>query len=211
MWHNTSTGYPSSGDRYPIGGNHRKRDASTKDLACEEAELLRKKQRSVGTMLSTSSSKREHNTNSIANTAVNAKEETKTVVLLETFSSLDAARNTRPVLPIPHLSDSPNELLPKLAAIADVLRAGKSIAEATAYSAAPTQDRNAEKRVVSQMRPKEQESWTTFRDGLWHLQSLIGTTTACLRLPSRSRSKLPVGVQKFSFGSTRPTELMKDT
>jgi hypothetical protein len=73
------------------------------------------------------------------------------------------------VLPIPHLSDSPNELLSKLIAIADVLRAGKSIAKATAYSAALTQDRNAEKRAVSQMRPQEQESWTTFQDGLWRL------------------------------------------
>lgn len=168
MWHNTSTSYPSSGDRYPTGGNHRKRDASTKDLACEEVELLRKKQRIVGTMLSTSSPKREHTTNSTGNTAINA-EEIKTVALPETFSSFDATRDTRPVLPIPHLNDSPNELLSKLTAIADVLRAGKSIAEATAYSAALTQDRDAEKRAVCQMRSQEQESWTTFQDGLWHL------------------------------------------
>ncbi|KAH6716367.1 hypothetical protein BKA61DRAFT_342254 [Leptodontidium sp. MPI-SDFR-AT-0119] len=163
MWHNTTTGFPSSGDRYPTGGNHRKRDASTKDLAREEVQPPRKKQRIVGTLLSTSSSKRERNI-SIGNTT--------TVALPETFSSLDATRDTRqhqPVLPIPHLSDSPNELLSKLIAIADVLRAGRSIAEATAYSAAPTQDRNAEKRAVSQMRLQEQEAWTTFQDGLWHL------------------------------------------
>ena len=60
-----------------IGGNHRKRDASTKDIACEEVEPLRKKQRSVWTMLSTSSSKREHDT-SMGNTTINAKEEIKT-------------------------------------------------------------------------------------------------------------------------------------
>jgi hypothetical protein len=101
------------------------------------------------------------------------------VALPETFSSFDATRDTGPVLPIPHLSDSPNELLSKLAAIADVLRAGKSIAEATAYSVAPTQDRNAEKRAVSQMRLKEQELWTTFRDGLWHLLVGSGSAQAC--------------------------------
>ena len=34
---------------------------------------------------------------------------------------------------------------------------------------APTQERDAEKRAGSQIRPQEQESWTTFQDGLWHL------------------------------------------
>jgi hypothetical protein len=76
------------------------------------------------------------------------------------------------VLPIPHLSDNPNELLSKLAAIADVIRAGKSIAKATAYSAAPTQDKNTEKIAVSQMRLQEQEAWTTFKGRLWYLPEL---------------------------------------
>jgi hypothetical protein len=80
-------------------------------------------------MLSKSLSKREHDT-SVGNTAIKAKEEIKTVPMPETFSPFDATRDTRqhqPVLPIPHLSDSQNELLSKFAAIADVLRAGKSI------------------------------------------------------------------------------------
>jgi hypothetical protein len=113
--------------------------------------------------LSASPSKKEHNT-SIGNTSTNAQH--------EPFASLDATQDTRQhqsVLPIPHLSDNPNELLSKLAAIADVIRAGKSIAEATAYSAAPTQDKNAEKIAVSQMRRQEQEAWTTFKDELWYL------------------------------------------
>lgn len=84
-------------------------------------------------MLSASSSKREHNT-SIGNTTTNVKGEIKTVALSETLASFDTTQDTRQhqsVLPIPHLSDSPNELLSKLVAIADILRAGKSIAEAT--------------------------------------------------------------------------------
>jgi len=96
----------------------------------------------------------------------------KTVDLPEALSSVDATRDAGSVLPVPHLSDSPVELFSKLVAIANVLRAGKSIAEATAYLAASTQDRSAEKRAIGQMRSQEQESWTTFWEGLWHLPEL---------------------------------------
>ena len=80
-------------------------------------------------MLNTSPSKRKYDT-SMGNSTINAKEEIKTVALPETFSSFDTTRDTRqhqPVLTIPHLSDSQNELLSKFAGIADVPRAGKGI------------------------------------------------------------------------------------
>jgi hypothetical protein len=43
-----------------------------------------------------------------------------------------------------YFNNSPNKLLSKLIAIADVLYARKSITKATAYSAALTLDRNTE-------------------------------------------------------------------
>jgi hypothetical protein len=141
------------------------------DLPDEEIELPRKKQLVARAILSTSSSKREHII-SIGNTTMNANEEIAMVALPKTsslFNATPATRQHQPILPIPHRNDSPDELLSKLTAIAEVLRAGRSIAEATAYLGVPIQDRNAEKRALSQMRPCEQESWTTFRDGLWHL------------------------------------------
>jgi hypothetical protein len=71
------------------------------------------------------------------------------------------------VLPIPQFGDSMNELLSKLTAIGNIVRVGKSITEAAAFSAAPIQDRKAEEIALSQMWSQEHDAWTTLNDGLW--------------------------------------------
>lgn len=102
----------------------------------------------------------------------NAEEEIKKVTPPKTSTSFSAIPDTtqhQSVLPIPQIGDSMNELLSKLTAIADIVRAGKSIAEATAFSATPIQNREAEEIALCQMRPQERDLWTTFNDGLWSL------------------------------------------
>ena len=80
-----------------------------------------------------------------------------------------SGRQKSPVLAIPHPDDTIHQLSSKLIAIAKVIIVGESIAIATAFSAAPVQERSASKAVTSQMTPLEMEAWTAFTRGTWQL------------------------------------------
>ncbi|OBT39655.1 hypothetical protein VE00_10681 [Pseudogymnoascus sp. WSF 3629] len=76
------------------------------------------------------------------------------------------------VLTIPHSTDTIHQLNSKLTAIVEVIVAGKSIALATAFSAAPVQERTAAKAAAAQMTPVEKDAWTAFTDGTCHLPEI---------------------------------------
>jgi hypothetical protein len=171
MWHSVSTGYPSSGDRHALAQKRRKKEAD--DLAREEVESSRKKQRTLWDTLSAPPSKKELD-KSTRDKIKGKEEETKTVLLPDTSKSFSEpdARQHRSVLSVPQVGDSENEVLSKLMAILDAVHSGRSIAEATAYSVAPIRCSDAEKIARSQMPPQEYKAWTTFNDGLWRLPEL---------------------------------------
>jgi hypothetical protein len=85
--------------------------------------------------------------------------------------SIDLQRY-QPALSVPRQGGSVGQVIIKLTAILDVVRAGKSIAENTTDSAAPNQRASPEMIARSQTPPLEYEAWTTFKQGLWRLPEL---------------------------------------
>lgn len=77
----------------------------------------------------------------------------------------------RPALSVSR-QDGEDEIISKLTAILNAVRAGKNIAETTTDFAAADQRRNPEMIARSQMSPQEYEAWTTFNDRLWHLPEI---------------------------------------
>ena len=69
------------------------------------------------------------------------------------------------ILDIPQSQDTLKILCSKLAAIADVITAGQSVAAATGYSAAVNQEQRAVEKAVGQMCPSEHKVWTWFQTG----------------------------------------------
>jgi hypothetical protein len=69
-----------------------------------------------------------------------------------------------PVLSVPRQKDNTGEVINKLTAIVDAVRAGKSIVENKTNSAG-----SPEMIARSQMPRLEYEAWTTFKQGLWCL------------------------------------------
>jgi hypothetical protein len=86
--------------------------------------------------------------------------------------SLTTGSHQSSVLEIPYPTDTLSQLSSKLSSIVEVIVAGKSIAVATAFSAAPVQERTASKAAAAQMTPIEMDSWTAFTDGTCHLPEI---------------------------------------
>jgi len=86
--------------------------------------------------------------------------------------SLTTGSHKSSVLEIPYLTDTISQLSSKLSLIVEVIVAGKSIAVATAFSAAPVQERTASKAAAAQRTPMEMMAWTAFTDGTCHLPEI---------------------------------------
>jgi hypothetical protein len=86
--------------------------------------------------------------------------------------SLTTGSHKSSVLGIPYPTDTISQLSSKLSSIVEVIVAGKSIAVATAFSAAPVQERTASKAAAAQMTPMEMNTWTAFTDGTCHLPEI---------------------------------------
>src|SRR6187549_22168 len=82
------------------------------------------------------------------------------------------------VLAIPHRNDSIEILYRKMAALADAVRHGHSVAHATNYMASTAQERNATKKAVAEMSLREREVWDVYIQGTYPLPkidwSLVG-------------------------------------
>jgi hypothetical protein len=63
---------------------------------------------------------------------------------------------------VPQSGDSLEILCSKLTTIANVITAGESVAVATGYSAAASQERRSVQKAISQMHPLEREMWAQF-------------------------------------------------
>lgn len=91
--------------------------------------------------------------------ALDAQEQEGSMIIALTMKS-DTA-----ILDIPQNQNTLKVLCSKLAAIADVITAGQSLAVATGYSAAANQEQCAVEKAVGQMFPLEHEMWTCFQTG----------------------------------------------
>jgi hypothetical protein len=168
MWHRNCLNTSPIGDRDASGEKRRTRNAE--DQAYEAVEPPRKQQRVSYDTVGAPSPKKDSEKSMGA--TKKAKESVYTSAPLPECFSADDERQDQAVVSVPGLEDSDNEVLSKLTAILNVVRAGGSIAKATAYSATPNYHSDAETVAKSQMPPQEHEAWTTFNDGLWALPEL---------------------------------------
>jgi hypothetical protein len=81
------------------------------------------------------------------------------------------------IVAIPQSEDTLTILCPKLTAIAEVVSAGQSVAVATGYSAAASQEQHAVRKAISQMPPLEGEAWIWFETGSYTLPDMEWKTT----------------------------------
>lgn len=76
------------------------------------------------------------------------------------------------VLAIPQKEDTLIILHSKLTAIVEAVVAGQSVAVATGYAAATSQERHAVQRAISQMHPIEADAWAWFETGSYALPDM---------------------------------------
>lgn len=69
------------------------------------------------------------------------------------------------ILATPRSEDTLIILCSKLTAIAEVVSAGQSVAVATAYAAAASQERRAVQKAINEMSPPERRAWDLFETG----------------------------------------------
>ena len=93
------------------------------------------------------------------NDMINSQEQEESVLTAVPMKS-DTA-----VLEIPQHQDTLKILSSKLATIAGVITAGRSVAVATGYSAAAHQEQRAVEKAVGEMGPYEHEAWTMYQSG----------------------------------------------
>lgn len=88
-----------------------------------------------------------------------------------TDSTVERGTN-RPALSIPRPEDGVDEVIFKLTAILDAIRAGQSISQIMTNLTDPNQRKSPRIIAKNQMTPQEYEAWTTFNNGLWHLPEI---------------------------------------